>query len=147
MAKIPMFAPDVSEALKNAPIDPEAAATLLRIAARYLRESISRYREIPEVMPSGLARYLANAFERAARVPASARVSELAQSLHLDAGHRRKLASWLDAGARFDDLVRQGESKFLAATIVAVEFNCSQRTAQRYWKQYKDALTQHDAIE
>lgn len=127
------------DALAHAPSDPEAAATVLRIAARYLRR-LQFGGDGPQFLPDDLAGFLANAFERTARVPAKARPKVLAQALHLTAPGRRLVGSPFHISSEVYDLVLDGIAPTAACAIVAEKHDCSKDTVEDYWRRYADAF-------
>lgn len=117
---------EVRPLLKVAEGTPEAAAELLRVAARLLRER--------RALPGELADYLADAFESAMAKPKESRLKELGRELKLTALNRRqkKFDPWAvdlallmahEAGAR-------SETKAIAH--VARKFGVSPATIRRF---------------
>lgn len=121
--------PELLDALAKADSDPEQAAQLLRIAARYLREG--------KPLPRGLDVYLADAFEAAMHKPEKDRGKALALELNLSALNRRPAAYWLEVGEWMSwettpDGGRPSQNEL--ATRAAVEFGISESTAISYYR-------------
>jgi hypothetical protein len=140
VANVPLFDAAAFAALSDSRANPEAAAEALRISARYLRAGA--------VLPNDLAEHLANAFERAGRVPFAARPVELARALHLTSPGNRPTANPFEIGQRVEDLLFQNPKKKTAAIAkLAEEYNCDISTVRRAWRAYLNALEEHNAVE
>jgi hypothetical protein len=131
-----------SDVLARAPCDPEAAAQVLMIAARYLRAG--------EPLPDDLAKFLADAFESAGLKPDEhSRAKTLARDLHLIAGgNRRPKASYVEVGKAVEQLVSAGDSVDKAISKYTEHFNkekskkteqISETTVGRHWRKYKNS--------
>ena len=98
--------PDLENAMELSASDPNQAAEVLRIAAKYLRGQ--------ERMPDALAHYLADAFERAMKRVSFVRGSELLINLNLKVTHRRTTAN-LPKG---EAILRVGEKYSISVATV-----------------------------
>ncbi|GAB3792420.1 hypothetical protein [Dyella agri] len=137
MAKLPAFDHWLSEAILHAPSDPEAAAWVLKEVAGYLRRMFECTKGDPVELPSDAARYLADAFEKASRVPAKARPAELARALNLTApGRRPKAPSFTLALA----VLECGGGVNAAIGAVAERFNVDVSTVRRAWREWRSAF-------
>lgn len=124
MVKLPNF--DGFDLLRRAKANPDAAADVLLLAAKYMRRG--------EVLPDYVADHLAGAFEAAMRKPQKHRGKALLNELHITASNRRPAdVDCYELGKRFDQLLSKGHSESAAASQVAVEFNISESTAKRVW--------------
>ena len=91
--------PELDNALELAASDPQQAAQVLRIAARYLKKM--------EPLPSALAYFLGDALERAMKKPTTRRRgSDLLVNLHLEVTHRRPKANFEWVGGDVERLVQ-----------------------------------------
>ena len=141
MANLPPFNHWLSEAIIHAPSEPEAAAWALKEIAGYLR---SMAKGEAGDLPLDAARYLANAFERTARVPAKARPAELARTLNLTAaGRRPKVPALTLAYAVWE--YEGGVNAAMAA--VAVRFGVHEKTVRRARREYEGAFEEAPWIE
>jgi hypothetical protein len=121
--------PDLEAAMELSKSDPNQAAEVLRIAAKYLRSQ--------ERMPNALAYYLADAFERAMKRASVARGSELLINLNLVVTHRRTAANFEHVGI---DLERFLQSKIPigeAIHRVCEKYDISESTVKRMLKKYQ----------
>jgi hypothetical protein len=139
------FSCEVHELQSRAPSDPDAAAELLLLAAKYLRNRTP--------LTDDLADYLAGAIEASMRKPEPHRLNALGTELFLTTPNRRPAADWLEVGRQFDNIVdpfdpssTPAQSQNSAAAQIAADFGISEATAARYWKAYKAALEEHDRI-
>jgi hypothetical protein len=124
---------------RRAESDPEAAAQLMQIAAKYIREG--------QPFPMGLREWIANALDDAALKPARYRAKALTDALRLTANNRRPKGDWLTIGAAFEDLITDGKSQTQAADQIAGDHDIDQRTATRYWREFLRGKEIHDSIE
>jgi len=133
------FDVDAWNVLRNAESDSEAAAQVMQIAAKYIREG--------QPLPMGLREWLANALADAALKPARYRAKALTDALNLTANNRRPSGDWLLIGGAFEDLITDGKSQTQAADQIAGDHDIDQRTATRYWRAFLRAKEIHDSIE
>lgn len=129
--------------LCKAESDPEAAVQILTVAAEYLRECQGKG------FPADLAEYLAQAFEAAASEDGAKKgLATLGRKLNLTAGHRRKTnnADLFEVGEAFRSELDIGKKQDEAKETVSKSLGISESTVLRMWKQYKDALEEHDRI-
>ena len=134
--------PDLDNALEMSMVDPEKAAEVLRIAAKYLKEH--------QRLPSNLAFFLADAFDRAMRQASTARGSELLINLNLKVINRRPKAKFEHVGIDLDFLFSANTSKLEAIEMVAQDYEIDASTVKRMYKQYralKDSETDAEALE
>lgn len=141
MVKLPNIDFDAMDLLDRAEANPKAAAEVLLLAARYMREG--------KVLPENIAEHLAGAFEASMHKPQAQRGRALLLELHLSASnHRPADVCWYELGQRFDELLSSGASKNATASQVAVEFRISESTAKRIWsKKYVPAMNAHRAAQ
>jgi hypothetical protein len=139
MAKLPNIDFEAMDLLKRAEANPDAAAQVLLLAARYMREG--------QVVPENITAHLAGAFEAAMQKPQSQRGKALLLELHITATNQRPAdVDWYALGQRFDELVNMGESQNAAASQIAVEFGISESTAKRIWStKFKPAMAANRA--
>ena len=120
--------PYLEAAMDLSESDPNQAAEVLRIAAKYLRGR--------ERMPDALANYLADAFERAMKRASVARGSELLINLHLAVAHRRTVANFEHVGFDVERLLQSKISKGEAILRVCEKYDISESTVKRMVKKY-----------
>lgn len=144
MAKLLRIDLDLFEAMQHAPSDPEAAARALTAIAVHLRR-LAEWKEGDHVsLPEDAARYLADALERTARVPAKARPAELARALNLtSAGRRPKVPELELAFAVHEQL--GGVNAAIAAA--AERFDVDISTVRRAWRKWQEAFEESRGIE
>jgi hypothetical protein len=121
--------PDLEVAMDLSESDPNQAAEVLRIAAKYLRSR--------ERMPDALAYYLADAFERAMKCASVARGSELLINLHLVVTHRRTVANFEHVGFDLERLLQSKISKGEAVLRICEKYDISESTVKRMLKKYQ----------
>jgi hypothetical protein len=90
--------PELNEALDLSKSNPQQAAKVLRIAAKYMKSQ--------EKLPSALAIFLSDAFERAMKKPTTARGSELLMNLNLVVANRRPKAHFEYVGLEVEKLLQ-----------------------------------------
>jgi hypothetical protein len=115
--------PELDTALELAKSNPDQAALVLRIAAKYL------YKQ--EKLPYALACYLADAFEKSMRMASVVRGSELLINLNLKVMNRRSVANFEHIGLEFDQLIAANVSRNLAIEKLADVYAISPRTVER----------------
>jgi hypothetical protein len=120
--------PELDNALALAASDPQQAAQVLRIAASYLKRM--------EPLPSALAFFLGDAFERAMKRPTTSRGSDLLVNLHLEVTHRRPKANFEWVGMDVDRLIRLNVLKGEAILQVSETYGISENTVKRMHKDY-----------
>lgn len=121
--------PELDTALALAKSDPQQAAKVLRVAARYLKKL--------EPLPPALAFFLGDAFELAMKRPTTSRGSELLMNLNLGLDHRRPKANFQHVGMDVDRLVRSNVLKGEAIIQVSESYGISESTVKRMYKQHK----------
>jgi hypothetical protein len=125
------------EALEKISHDAQGATDALLLVAEYVQSGTP--------LPNDLSRWLCGAIEKSMRQPKAKRGATLLLELGFTRHHRRKaVASPYAAGQAFDALLDQGESQNNAASQVAIDFNISESTAVRIWKEYQEASRLHD---
>ena len=115
--------PELDNALALAESDPQQAAHVLRIAASYLKAG--------EILPSALANFLGDAFERAMKKPTTSRGSELVVNLHLEVNHRRPKANFEWVGVDVEQLLEANVPKGEAILQVGEIYEISKSTVER----------------
>lgn len=140
MMGIIRFDLEVAEAMHDAEADPDGAARLLLIAAKYLRRD--------EPLPTMLRLYLAEAFERSMMKSKPYRNKALLRELRLMTAGRRKVKTpWLDSpGEYFYWLVESGVSQNAAAAQISADYGISESTAVRLWREWRAAKEEHDRL-
>jgi len=134
--------PDLDNALDMSTVDPEKAAEVLRIAAKYLKEH--------QRLPSNLAFFLADAFDRAMKQASTARGSELLINLNLKVINRRPKAKFEHVGIDLDLLFSTNTSQLEAFEKVAQDYGIDASTVKRMYKKYrlqKDIEIDAEALE
>jgi hypothetical protein len=121
--------PDLENAMELSASDPNQAAEVLRIAAKYLRGQ--------ERMPDALAHYLADAFERAMKRASVVRGSELLMNLNLKVTHRRTTANFEYVGFDLDRLLQSKVPKGEAILRVGEKYRISVATVKRMYGTYQ----------
>ena len=121
--------PELEEAMDLSESDPNQAAEVLRIAAKYLRSG--------ERMPYALAYYLADAFERAMNRASITRGSELLINLRLMVTHRRAAANFEYVGFDLERLLQSKLPKGEAMLRICEKYNISESTVKRMVKKYQ----------
>lgn len=127
------------EALQRIPLDAQGSADALLIVAEYIQSE--------KPLPDDLARWLCGAIEKAMSQPKAKRGNALLRELGLTRHHRRKAAPWYEVGLAYGELIDEGQSQNQAASQVAVDFEISEATAVRLWKQYQEAQRLHDEVQ
>jgi hypothetical protein len=120
--------PELEEAMNLSESDPNQAAEVLRIAAKYLRSG--------EVMPYALAYYLADAFERAMKRASVTRGSELLINLRLMVTHRRTAANFEYVGFDLERLIQSELPKDEAMLRIGEKYGISVSTVRRMHDKY-----------
>ena len=120
--------PELDTALELAKSDPDQAAQVLRIAARYLHKH--------EKLPSALASYLAVAFEQSMKMASVVRGDQLLINLNLKAMNRRVSANFEHVGIEFERLVATGISKGEAILQLCETYEVTESTIKRMVKKY-----------
>jgi len=121
--------PELEEALENSAADCDAAAEVLRIAAKYLRTG--------EAMPFGLSLFLADAIDRAMKKAPSVRGSELLLNLKLKANNkRRSSANFEHVGRDLDRLIASKMRRDDAIHKLTQDYGISEKTVERRLKEY-----------
>jgi hypothetical protein len=128
--------PDLEDAMELSASDPNKAAEVLLIAAKYLKGR--------EMMPDALAYYLADAFERAMKKASVFRGSQLLMNLHLEVHHRRVAANFEYVGFDLDRLLQAKEQKGKAILDIGEKYSLSESTVKRMYKKYQ-AFKAHEA--
>ena len=128
-------------AMSSAPCDPEAAAEVLRLAVPYLRDLDARGE-----LPSGLGRYLADAFTLTAREQVENRPQILARTLNLTVRSRPNL---FKTGAAVEDAMQDNPSmsKYAAVKQVCRQTGVSVSFAKKAHKLYLACLEEIEQIE
>jgi hypothetical protein len=122
---------ELHDSMFNAPNDAEAAANVLKLAAEYLREA-----EENRILPVGLGKYLAVAFEVAAsKDDPKQRAKMLGVELHLTALNRRPLNDY-DIGSRMLQLMYKGCSQNEAAIQTGIDLDVSESAAKLSFKKF-----------
>ena len=121
--------PELEEAMNLSESDPNQAAEVLRIAAKYLRTG--------ERMPYALAYYLADAFERAMKRVTVDRGPELLMNLHLVVTHRRTVANFEHVAFDLERLLQSKMSKGEATLRICEKYDISESTVKRMLKKYQ----------
>lgn len=127
--------PELERAMEMSRVDPEQAAEVLRIAAKHLRNQ--------EQLPSALAYFLADAFEKAMKKASIFRGSELLIHLNLKVSSRRPTANYEHVGFDMDKLFLSKIPKLDALGQVANIYSIDESTVKRMYKKY----LKHKAIE
>ena len=141
------------EALITAPKSSDAAAKLLLIAARHIRNQ--------EPLPVELAEFIADAIESSMTLQDDEeRIRKFLLRLHLTSDHRRpEFTNWYEIGSAMDDELQKNHgdhrqparvrpkkiTQNQAARIVSKQFGASPATVVRLYKKYKDALKAAEA--
>jgi hypothetical protein len=120
--------PELEEAMNLSESDPNQAAEVLRIAAKYLRSG--------ERMPYALACFLADAFERAMKRASVTRGSELLINLRLMVTHRRKAANFEYVGFDLERLLQSKLPKGEAMLRIGEKYGISVSTVRRMHDKY-----------
>lgn len=128
----------VTELLDRTEANADAAAQVLLLAAEYMRAG--------KPLPDDLAEHIAGAFEAAMHKPSKMRGDALLLELHIKIPHTRPAdVSWFEVGQHFDHLCHELGTQTAAATQTAIDFNISESTATRIWRDhYKPARKAHD---
>lgn len=121
--------PDLENAMELSASDPNKAAEVLRIAAKYLTGR--------EMMPDPLAYFLADAFERAMKKASGVRGSQLLMNLHLEVHHRRVAANFEHVGFDLDRLLETKVPKGKAILEIGEKYGISEATVKRMYKKYQ----------
>jgi len=119
---------ELDNALALAASDPQQAAQVLRIAAKYLKRL--------QPLPSALAFYLGEAFEIAMTRPTTSRGSELLVNLHLEVTHRRTKANFEWVGGDVERLIQAKITKGEAILLVGESYEIDVSTVKRMHKNY-----------
>lgn len=122
--------PELDNALALAASDPQQAAQVLKIAASYLK--------MGEPLPSALAYFLGDAFERAMKRPTTSRGFELLLNLHLEVNHRRPKANFEWVGIDVEQLLEANIPKVEALLRVGEIYDIDISTVKRMHKLYQD---------
>lgn len=131
------FLPQLTEAMQNAPSDPDEAAKVLLLCAELLRNG--------EPLPTDARQYIADAFESAALKPAPYRASTLAEELYLTAKNRRPAGNYFEIGEQVEYLI--GDLSLTKAIArVAEKTGVSKSTVRKYHLEYLEAKEEHDRI-
>jgi hypothetical protein len=120
--------PELDKALALATSDPQQAAQVLRIAASYLKRQ--------EPLPSELACFLGDAFERAMKRPTTSRGADLLVNLHLEVTHRRPKANFEWVGEDVERLIQAKVTKGEAIIQVGESYRIADSTVKRMHKDY-----------
>lgn len=121
--------PELDTALELAASNPDQAALVLTIAARYL------YKQ--EKLPPALAYYLADAFNRSMKMASVVRGSELLINLNLKAMNRRSVANFEHIAVEFDQLMAANISRKLAIEKLSDMYGITDRTVERKIAAYR----------
>lgn len=121
--------PELDEALELARTNPEQAAQVLRIAATYLAKQ--------EKLPSSLAYFLADAFERSMKKASMVRGDELLINLYLKARNRRESANYEHVGVGFDELLALDVPRAFAIDQLAKKYGVHERTVEKMIAKYR----------
>jgi hypothetical protein len=127
--------PDLDNAMDMSAVDSEKAAEVLRIAAKYLREH--------QRLPSSLAFFLADAFDRAMGKASMVRGSELLINLNLKVMNRRPKAKFEHVGIDLDILFLANTSQLEAFEMVGQDYGIDASTVKRMYKKYRE-LKDHE---
>ena len=120
--------PELDTALELAKSDPQQAAQVLRIAASYLKRL--------EPLPSALALFLGDAFERAMKRPTTSRGSDLLVNLQLEVTNRRPKANFEWVGQDVERLIQAKVTKGKAIIQVGESYSIAESTVKRMHKDY-----------
>lgn len=127
----------VADAIAAAPADPEAAARVLLLAARILRNR--------QPIPLHLADYLADAFEAAMAKPEADRVVELGVELNIGARNRRPSKfDWFEAYRILVANPMKSNAELVA--LIKKKGKCSESHARKILKQAVKAKQNSDEI-
>lgn len=135
MAKL-YFDARAVEILSRVKANPDSAAQALLLAAEYIRSR--------DPLPDDLAEYLAGAIEAAMHKPKEMRCGALLLELNLKKEGPIVDATWYEVGLRFEALLKEGKSQNSASTIASEEFEISESTATRRWREYLRHRKAHD---
>ncbi len=122
--------PELDMALELSKSDPQQAANVLRIAASYLKEQ--------QPLPSALASFLGDAFERAMKKIPMYRGSELLINLNLKARNRRPKANYEHVGVDVEQLVLAKVPKGQAIIRTGETYKLDDSGVKRMHKKYLD---------
>lgn len=126
----------VSDAIRQAPSDPEAAARVLLLAASLMRER--------KTLPYELLDYLADAFESMLK-PAPDRLRTLALELNLTARNKRpSKVHWLQAYKIMT--ANEGRTDREIIETIKRETGCSKSHATRILNKAKSAAIEHERV-
>lgn len=131
--------PELDSALELAASDPQQAAQVLRIAASYLKRL--------EPLPSALAYFLGDAFERAMKRPTTSRGSDLLVNLHLQVTHRRLKANFEWVGGDVERLIQAKVPKGDAISQVEETYEIGESTVKRMHQDYLALKAFEDGID
>ena len=130
---------ELDNAMALAASDPQQAAQVLRIAARYLKKR--------EPLPSALAFFLGEAFEMAMKRPTTSRGSDLLLNLHLEVTHRRPKANFEWVGWDVERLIQTKVTKGEAIIRVGETYKINESTVKRMHKDYLAHKAFEDGID
>jgi hypothetical protein len=120
--------PELEKAMDLSKSDPECAAEVLRIAAKYLKSS--------EQMPYSLALFLADAIESAMKMASMVRASELLINLNLKARNRRPTSNFRYVGHDLQVLIDRNIPKGEALAVVGEKYAVDEKTVARMYAEY-----------
>ena len=131
--------PELDTALALAKSDPQQAAQVLRIAARYLKKL--------EPLPPALAFFLGDAFERSMKKPTTSRGNELLVNLHLVVTHRRPKANFEWVGGDVERLIQAKVPKGDAIRQAEETYEIGESTVKRMHQDYLALKVFEDGID
>ena len=120
--------PELDMALEVSKSDPQQAAKVLRIAASYLKAQ--------QPLPSALASFLGDAFERAMKKIPMYRGSELLVYLNLEVKNRRRKANFEHVGMEVEKLVLAEVPKGEAIIRTGETYKLSESSVKRMHQKY-----------
>jgi len=129
--------PELHAALDLSKVDPQQAAEVLRIAAKYLKAQ--------KKLPTALANFLGDAFERAMKKPTTARGSELLMNLNLVVANRRPKAHFEYVGRDVEILLQSKVPKGKAIIQAGEIYGIDLTTVKRMHTEYLAQKTPEDA--
>lgn len=119
---------ELEKAMDFSKSDPNQAAEVLRIAAKYLKNQAE--------MPYPLALFLADAFDRAMSKASGMRASELLINLNLKSNNRRPASNFEYVGHDLQERLDAKMQKTKALLEVAEKYLIDEKTVERMHKNY-----------
>lgn len=129
-----IYDPEIEKNFQEIETNPDAAADLLRIAAKYIL--------LNKQMPQELCIFLHDAFVRSMEHPRPKRGKVLARELKLvrDGRSKKKRTNTdINIGAEVNDLIIKKNYKITeAAAEIAEKYDVDESSARRYWDVWKE---------